>query len=165
MADTNIIPGNLIVQGTLTCNGANLPASCVSDKQVVGGISASKIQHQHQRIYSQVNGSAATNERRAIHAAYGATGTAIQARAKLLVAHSGGGTPTVTVDILKNGTTILSAPISIVTADGTNWKTGAITVSSYVAGDVFEVNVVATAGGGTLGQGLVVEFDVREDAQ
>ena len=37
------------------------------------------------------------------------------------------------------------------------------TSSSYVAGDVFEVDITATAGGGTLGQGLAVEVEFDEN--
>jgi hypothetical protein len=165
VADTNVIPGNLVVQGVLTPKALSAPANCVGDANVNGSnpITAVKLEHQHQKNFAQVTGSVAAAERRAVHSARSA-GTVVNVRAKLLVANSGGGTPTVTVDVLKNGTSILSAAVSIVTADGTNWKTGAITVPTYAADDVFEVNVTVAAGGGTLGQGLTVELTAREAA-
>ena len=164
MPDNNTIPGNLTVQGRLTAVAVSLPAACVGNNQISGSDKpqATNLEHQHQPTYGQPAGVAAITERKGLHLAYGA-GTVIAVKAKLPVANVGAAT--VTVDVLKNGTTILSAPISFVAADGANAvKTGTITVPAYVASDQLDVSVTATAGGGTIGQNLSVSLTAREAA-
>lgn len=62
---------------------------------------------------------------------------------------------TVTVDIKKNGTTILS---SVMTLNSTHSArevvAGTLSVTTFADGDVFEAVIVATAGGGAVGTGL-----------
>jgi hypothetical protein len=69
----------------------------------------------------------------------------------------------VTVDLRKNGTTILTSVITISVAQAAYARVaGAIASAAYIAGDVFELVVTATAGGGTLPQGLFVDTVLRE---
>jgi len=66
---------------------------------------------------------------------------------------------------LKNGTTILSATADFSSSDAARAvKTGTLSVTSYADGDVFEVVITATAGGGTLGTGVYVGLELSEVA-
>ena len=73
------------------------------------------------------------------------------------------GDSTITVNLYKNGSTVLSAPVVL---DNSNTafaiEAGAISSASYSADDVFEVVVSVSAGTGTLGQGLFVSPMFRE---
>jgi hypothetical protein len=68
----------------------------------------------------------------------------------------------VTVDLRKNGTTVLSAVITLNNANTARVAVaGALSVTTLVAGDVLEV-VTATAGGGTLATGVFAIVTVNE---
>lgn len=75
------------------------------------------------------------------------------------------GDSTITVDVRKNGTSILSSTIVL---DNSNTafaeESGSISTSSYAAGDDLEVVVTVSAGTGTLGQGLHVDLILNEAA-
>jgi hypothetical protein len=73
------------------------------------------------------------------------------------------GAATITVDLKKNGTSVLSAPITL-NSSSTAYvvQSGTVTTTSLVAGDVLEVVVTATAGGGTLGNGVFAVAQVDE---
>lgn len=71
-----------------------------------------------------------------------------------------------TVDLKKNGTSVLTSTVTIDhTVAAYTQVAASIATNTYVAGDVFEVVVTATAGGGTLPQGLFVALITREAAQ
>ena len=93
----------------------------------------------------------------------GATAEIQSVRAGVVVAAVGDST--VTIDLYKNGASILSAPIVL---DNTNTayteETGTLSSDDLVQGDCLEVVVTVSAGTGTLPQGLYVEVDVHEDA-
>lgn len=165
MATVNTIDGDVVVRGNLRTTTINLPATCVGDSNVNGSapITAAKLQHQYEKTFAQVNGSAATAERRVLHVAYGATGTIIAFRVGAVTAATGDSTAT--VDLRKNGTTILSAAVVIDNTKAAFAKTlAALATTGYVTGDVFEVVVTISAGTGTLPQGLFADFVATEDA-
>lgn len=164
MATQNVIDGDLVVRGTLRCTAAGLPAASVGDSQFSASdpLTAAKQEHQHERTLAQVHGSASVSERRVLHVARGA-GTITSFRAGLIVANVGAAT--VTVDLRKNGTTVLSSVITLNSSTATYAKVdGTISSASFVAGDVFEVVITSTAGGGTLGQGVFAQGIFREAA-
>lgn len=141
-----------------------VPDSSFGDSQIgaTNPILATKLKHQHNPVYAQAHGSAAATERKVVHVAR-AAGEVVAIDAGIVVAAMGGAT--VTIDLKKNGTTVLSAVITIDNAKVAYAKeAGAISSASYSAGDVFELVVTATAGGGTLPQGLFVEPVFREGA-
>lgn len=158
------MPADLTLRGTLFPAGFVPPDGCIGDDawDAANPLAAVNQEHQHQRVFTQVHGSAATTERRVIHVARG-DGSVVAVRAGVVVACVGAAT--IVIDVKKNGTTIMS---STITLDNTNTayaiESGSVSVTSYVADDVFEVTVTATAGGGTLGQGLFVCLDTREEA-
>jgi hypothetical protein len=152
--------------GTLTASSFTPPASSVSNASIEAGanVDAAKLDHQHQQVVTQVHGSAAVDERRVIHVVKGATATLIAFRAGVVVACIGDST--ITVDLRKNGTTMLTAVISIDSGDAAYAILSATLAStSLVTGDVLEVVIDATVGTGTLGQGLFAEVTLRERAQ
>lgn len=156
---------NLHVNGTITCAGLVAPASTITNSmiQAAAGIDATKVIHQHQKGLFQVHGSAATSERKVVHVAR-AAGTLTEFVAGVVVACIGAAT--VTVDLRKNGTTVLTGTILIDSTDAAYAiNVGTLASTSYVAGDVYEVVTVATAGGGTLGQGLFAQATLRENPQ
>jgi hypothetical protein len=134
-----------------------LPTASIGDEQVSASspLGATKTIHRFAQSLAQAHGTAATTERRVIHRAR-AAGTITSFVAGLSVAHTGAAT--VTANLLKNGTTVLSAVITQNNALAAYAVlTGGISSASYIAGDVFEVALIATAGGGTLGQGVFAQ--------
>lgn len=74
------------------------------------------------------------------------------------------GAATLTVDLLKNGTTVLTAPVSTSSSDAVRALKGATFASTALAdGDVLELNITATAGGGTLAVGMGAELTYDEN--
>lgn len=150
-------------------HGPVLTQGCVSDINVGAGgtglgVQASKLQHQYEPVYSQAFGAAVITERRAVHLVRGATGSCDRFAANLKQACTGGAT--ITVDLQKNGVSILAAVISFSSADVGSYvtKTAVVTTQPTVVNDLVEVVVTATVGGGTLGQGLAAVPRLREDA-
>lgn len=157
--------GDVTVAGSLRVSGAmSIPNNAIGDEQVsiLSPISADKLEHRNVVNFSQVHGSAATAERRVVYCAHGA-GTLDFAQAGVTVAAVGDST--VSVDVKKNGTTVLSGAIVL---DNSNVaftpEDGTISSAAYVAEDVFEVVVTVSAGTGTLPQGLFVQLVFTEEA-
>lgn len=159
---TNTV-GSTHVNGTLTCQAFTAPPLSIGDTAIAAGtnVDADKLQHRFRCTFNQIHGSVATTERRPIYEAY-ATATLLRVRAGSVVACSGAAT--ITVDVKKNNTSMLTAVITL-DSGNTAYILEAATLAStaLVAGDVLEVVVVATAGGGTLGQGLIVVVDIDEN--
>lgn len=158
------VNGDLVVAGGFSCQSMTIPANAVGDAQIpaAAGIKYSKLQQLRQIGYAQPN-SAATTETREILAVRGATATVLELVVGAIVAAVGAAT--VTVDLRKNGVTILSA---VVTLDSTTaayiLKSATILTPALVVGDVLTVVITATAGGGTLPTGFFVQVRVAEDA-
>jgi hypothetical protein len=76
------------------------------------------------------------------------------------------GDSTVTVDLKKNGTTCLSAVVTL-SSSSSNYgsQDGTITVSSLAVDDVLTVVITATVGTGTLPTGLYAVAEFSETAQ
>lgn len=162
----NTINGDTYFNGTLTAKAVTLPASTVTDAGVAGGagIQASKLQHQYEKVLAQDGGVNAAALTRALHAVKGATATIIEVAAGAITPLTGN--DTCTIDVRKNGTTVLTAAIALANTDvAYALKTGALTTTSAVAGDVFTVVVTATHNTGTLPQGVFARLTLREDAQ
>jgi hypothetical protein len=154
---------DLYVNGNFAAKSMSVPLGAVADAQVAAGaeIATSKLRHKHKKSISQA-GTAAT-ETRAIHVCAGLTGTAVSFAAGLIAANSGAAT--VSVDLKKNGTSILTAPISLTTTPAARTLlAGTISSGALVVGDWLEVVITATAGGGTLGTGLFVQLEIDEGA-
>ena len=143
--------------GTATFVGkVAFPNQTIGDAQInpSNPITAPKMEHRFQPKLAQPFGVAAAAERRAVHRAK-SPGTLTALWVGLTVANAGAAT--VTVDLFKNGTTVLATPVVLTSATAAFVAVSAAVASAaYTTGDVFEANVTVAAGGGTLGQGVFV---------
>lgn len=158
----SVISGDLVVTGACRFGSLTVPNSSVGNTQFSSTdlLSADKQNHQFVKLFTQVSGSIATAETRAIHSAY-AAGTVIGVAVGSVVAATGNST--VTVDVRKNGTTILSATIVLDNANTAYVvETGTISTAAYSAGDTFTVVQTVSAGTGTLPQGVFVRLVLQE---
>lgn len=165
MANRVTFPEDVWVAGNLSAKSMTFPAGAVGNADVAGaaGLAATKLEHQYEPVFNQVHGSAAATERRVIHVVRGATGDLISFKAGVVVANIGAAT--IDIDLLVNGSSVLSAAIQLDSGDAAYAIVeGTITSATLAVGDVIEVDVTATAGGGTLGQGLFALPVIREDA-
>jgi hypothetical protein len=144
-----------------------IPAESYGNREIDPGdpIAATKLDHQYTPPFSQVHGVAAADERRVVHVARAAGEvTAFWAG----ITQAAVGDSTVTVDLKKNGTSVLTSVITITSAKVAYEETNGAVVTTgaeeYAAGDVFEVVVDATVGTGTLPQGLYAQPVFREAA-
>lgn len=159
----NIQDGNLHVKGRITCEQMTVPAGAVSNASIASdaAIESEKLEHRIIKDLKQPN-SAATTETRGIHIAKGA-GT-VEAFDAGSIAKAVGDS-TVTVDLKKNGSTIL---IAVITLDNANTnrvaEAGVISSPTYAAGDWFEVVITAVAGTGTLPTGVFAQAAFNERA-
>jgi hypothetical protein len=161
-----VLPTDLQVLGTITANFLNVPLGAITDTMVAASanIAATKLQKQFQENYSNTDSAtAAVSEQRVAHTVRGSTGTVVEFAAGavvVLVAPA-----TCTVDLLKNGASILTAAIALAAGDTPRvLKFGTLSSSAVVAGDVLEVKVTATAGGGTLPKGVYARLTLTENA-
>jgi hypothetical protein len=168
---TFIVPAmNFVFQSPSTFQGLTSvpPDNSVTDTKIPAAASGSeinptKIGRRIDRIGGQGGSAVVATGRETIHVVKGATATLVAFKAGLRLANAG--TATVTVDLLKNGASILTG---VITLDNTvaNFAqvAGAFASTGLVVGDVLEVNWVATAGGGTIGKGLFYSLDGTENS-
>jgi len=142
-----------------------LPDESIGDDHVEAGagIQQSKLEHQHRASYGQPN-TTATTETVVLFVAR-AGGTVLQFVGGMVGANVGAAT--VTFDLKKNGTTVLTGVVTLDSADAAYATVAGTLVATptYVAGDVFTVVITATAGGGTLGTGAFCSMTSKEDAE
>ena len=151
-------------RGKQTFLCVSLPDDCVGDDQVDSShpVTAEKLEHQHRAIYEQESGTTAAAEARVVHVVRGTTGSIEQVRAGCVVACIGDAT--VTVDLLVNGASVLTAAFDLSSSQSAyELVTGVIDDGDLEDGDVVEVSVTVNAGTGTLGEGVFAEVDVHED--
>lgn len=160
------VDGDLLVPGTITCGGINIPANSIGDAEFDGTdrLTCSKQSHQYNVSYRQPKTSTVVAERAGVHIAYG-NGEITAFRACLIDTVNLTGA-TVTVKVRKNGTDITAAAAVITDAHTLRQVIdGTVTPTSFVADDVLEIDVTVAAGGGTIGKGLVVSLVLREDPE
>lgn len=155
---TNLTVDNLTVNGTLRAAAIPIPNGSVGgaafDVTNPGPVGA--VIQQLLKGFNQDHATSAGTFRQVIHVARNA-GIFAAALAGVTIANIGAAT--ITIDILKNGTTALSATIGLSSSQAA-FATVAGTPSAggnYIAGDVFEVSISASAGGGTIGKGLFIQ--------
>ncbi len=163
MAEASTVGGDLTVRGTLSPQAINMPQNAIdSDAQIKAGtnISADKTQTRIYRSHSQPN-TAATAETRTLFIAR-KTGTVKEIRVGSIVAATGDSTTT--VNVLKNGTTILSSSVVLNNANTARTSVAAaISSSALVAGDWLDVAITISAGTGTLPTGLFVQMEIDQN--
>lgn len=165
------VPADLYVNGRLGCQTFAPPNGSITDLAIVAAaaVQASKLTQQDQTPYFNppVAASSTTTpvtDRRFVRRIRGATGTLVEIAA-VMVGAAITGAATITVDVWKNGATTLSSVITLTSVNGTlrNVVTStSFTSTGLVVNDILELNVVATAGGGVLGQGLACLLTTQE---
>lgn len=160
---SNRIEGDLQVTGRIFAGSLTVPAGSVSNAGVAADaeIAASKMTHYVYPTYAQANG-AATTETRTLHVAV-AAGEVLSVWAGSIAKAIGDST--VTVDIKKNGASILSSVITLDSGNTARVKesgslSGTVTLA---AGDWIEAVITATVGTGTLPTGVAVGLKIEED--
>lgn len=157
------IDSDVYVAGNLNSQSLTVPVGTILDAAVnsAADIAATKLEHRHKLVYAQESATNAASEARAMFACYGATANVIAFEAGSVVAATGDST--VTVDLKKNGSSILTAVITLDSANTARVvESGVIATAGLVDGDVLEVVIVATAGTGTLPKGVFAGLVVDE---
>jgi hypothetical protein len=145
---------SLYVDGTLGCTTLSVPS----------GFVLPGTQYVRSLRFTHYQAGTAADETKILNVGLGASGTirkfSVVNEVKCI------GDSTVTVDLKKNGTTVLSAPITLNSSTTINTVISA-TISSptYAAGDRLAVVIDATAGTGTLATGIAVVLHVLEDVE
>jgi len=157
------IEEDLYFAGHVSFKSVTLPDGSVSNAQIApsAAIATSKQRHKHRKGRGQ-NGTASA-ETVGAHVCAGATATVVAFKAGSITACTGDAT--ITVDLRKNGSSILAAAIVL---DSSNTarvaEAASIASPSLVAGDWLEVVVTVNAGTGSLGTGLYWDLEIDEDA-
>lgn len=151
--ERQVIPNDVHVTGRLTAGTMTVAADSVSNGSVVStaAIQAEKLEHRHHKTLGQEATANAAAEERIIHVARGA-GTLEEFTVGLITppdtALASG--RSAIVDLKKNGTTILSAPVTLSSTNAfATPVAGAIASAAYVVGDRFTIAI--TLGGGSTG--------------
>jgi len=163
---TTTYEDNVVFRGTATFLGAtNIPAGTITDAMVAAaaGVAYSKLEHQHRCVVAQESDTSAADETHVAHVVVGTAGTLLEFKIGAVVANVGAAV--VDVDLLKNGVSVLSAPVQIDNGDAAYaLVAGTISDTTLAAGDVLEVDIDGTIGGGTLAKGVFAYIDLKEDA-
>lgn len=159
------IESNLHINGSLTAQSLIPSAGSVSDAQVAASaaIAVSKQQQQTRAAIGDTFATTTATARRFLYRVTGATGIIDSFKAGNTTINIGAAT--ISIQLKKNGANILSAAIVLDTAN-VNYVAEAasgFTSTALVVGDVLEVDITATAGGGTLGLGFFAQIVLRED--
>lgn len=154
----------LIATGGLTVVGQlGLPAGALTNTMIaaLAGISGDKQQHVNRKAHAQSGTVASVTI--PIHAVFGATGVLKAIKAGLITPCAGAAT--VTIDLKKNGASVLTGVITLNSSTAARaFVAGVLSSTALTVGDFLELVVTATAGGGTVGQGLLVDLLEYEDA-
>lgn len=137
-----------------------LPAGTVSDADVAAGanLDASKMQHRHKlgTNFDLPIGSLPVAREEIVFVAT-AAGTIHDFQ---VVLNDTGTSTDVDFDLKKNGVSVLSAVVNMTHADtDATPKAGTLSVTAFVAGDVFSIQLIITIVTGTEGPFACAEFD------
>jgi len=142
---------------------ASLPAGYVTNAMITGsaGINAEKLESYQKAPYAQAGNAATETVMLAI--IRGSTGEAQGFECTNVTDCAG--SSTVTVDLQKNGVTMLSSVVTLDAATGNlGVETGTLSVTSLADGDVITAVITANQSGtDALATGVGVQFDYNED--
>lgn len=161
--ENTTLRGATQIVGTL-----NVPAGSITADDIATGadIPTSKTVHRHVLQYSQAGGASVADATVPIHIARGTTGTLIAVEVAILTAAIGDSTVTVDLQKSTGGGAFASMLTAVVEIDSSTVvrTAGAATLdsTSFTDGDILELIINATAGTGTLPQGLIVTVTLDE---
>ena len=154
-----------LVVNAFGCNKIVLPTSVAGNNQIGSydaagtAIQAAKVQRQHQKAYGQAG--AVFAEQKVVHVVRGATYTLLEFLAFAGVPPAGA--DTVTVDLLRQGVSVLTAPIVLTSSvKAYTGKSATFQAITPAAGDIYEVKVTPS---GTSAQRVGARLTLREDPQ
>jgi hypothetical protein len=153
------INDDLYIAGHLSSRTFTPAVGSVVNASVTGPIAASKNERAISICYSQARGVDNVDARTIVHRVHGAVGTLKSVSAKNAVTAQN--SDTTTVDLLLNGSSMLTAPISIAAADTTDLKSGTLASDTLAVGDILEV--VTNATGSDPGEGIAAFVEIDED--
>lgn len=165
------LSGDIHVEGALSAGqfyppSASIGGTAMKPRSAGDVPDASKFDHAHRQIYRNGAGKSTTtavSETEVVHVAK-APGNVKAFRAGAVGPATGNAT--VTVDLRKNGVTILTA---VITLDSTQIArqlvSAGVNLPTYALNDVFEIVTVATIGTGALPTGVFAMLDVYEGAE
>jgi hypothetical protein len=161
------INNNLYVAGNLACQTFTPPSGCIGDSAIAGsaGIQSTKLTARREIVLADPSATAGASKQQTIHVIYGATGTLVDYSAGAVVPLGSG--DTYTVDLYKNGSSILTAVISLASTDGarTLKAAGGFTSTSLADGDWLEVKTTYTHSSGTAPEGVTIRLTLDEAPQ
>jgi len=160
------LDGDTYVAGNLSAETLGIPNGTVTNVAVSASaaIASTKLEQQHIKTYANASATTAVTEARVLHTVYGATGAVVAFECGCVVANIGAAT--VVFNLLNNGVSILTAAVTVDSGDAAYAiLPGTISTATLAVGDVLEVSIVATAGGGTLGKGAFASVILQEDPQ
>lgn len=165
MANPTRIPGDITIQGNLTCRSVTgIPAGAITAAQLAGAIPSSKVKARRVLRFAEPYDQITTAKRVNLGTIYGSVATVADFRAKLNGASINTVDAEINIDLLKNGTTILTATVDIVAGSTTAFVSApGFTSTALVADDVLDASIAVAAGGGALGDGLIVELLVDDE--
>lgn len=149
--------------GTLRAQTLVIPSGTIVNASVnaAAAIASSKLEHQHVKTYGQSGTAAAATV--PIHVVQGTAGTILSLKAATIAACTGDAT--VTVDLKKAGSSILTGVITLDSANTARVaEAGTVSSATLAAGDFLELVIAVNAGTGSLGTGLCVQLVLDEDA-
>ena len=165
MPQIGLLTGDINLIGAFTSTTLNVPSNTITNAMVnsAAAIAASKLVHQYAKTYAQAN-AAAADETRVIHSCTMAGGgTILNFEAGSIAAAVGDST--CTVDLKKDGTTCLSAPITLDSGNAAYTpEAGTLTVTTFAQTDVLTIVIDATIGTGTLPTGVYCTCNFTEAA-
>jgi hypothetical protein len=160
-----MIPTDCFVNGRLSARTFTAPDGSITDNAVqsLANISASKLEHQHEPpVVLSNHATAVVVQRVPVYKCRGVTAVVHRFAISASVPPTGGGS--VTVDLLKNGVSILSAPVVLDDTVAAYVDVVAIITSSdLVQGDQLDVSVTAVAA--TAPKGVAAWLMIRGKAQ
>lgn len=172
MVDTNIVPGNLQVGGQLTAGSMTAPDNSVADAAVQtptdmdDAIDANKVKHENVRTWTdhelEIDEESVAKEGYMWCAS--AAGTIVSIAMGSVVVATGDNT--LTIDVKKNGTTILSSTV-VLDSSNTNYivEDGTLSVTTFVDGDVFTVHLTLGGSSGAHAKGAFIRMVVQHSPE
>lgn len=158
-----------VLRGTTQILGSLvLPSGSVGATNIAAGanIETSKLVHRHALSISQANGTAVADAEYPLHIFRGTTGTIVAIEVAIETAAAGAATVDIDLELGNAGSafaSVLSAAIQLDNATVIRTPVaGTVSSTSAADGDILKVTVDATAGGGTLPQGLIVTLTLDE---
>jgi len=155
MGATSRHEGALHVAGKLSAKTIVYPTGSI--------MPAANQKHRYILHWSNESASAAADGAWVIHVVHGATATINSIKVGAVVACTGAGT--VDFELLKNGATVLTAAVRIDSGDAAYALVAGSIASPFLSvGDVLEIAIDETAGGGVVAKGVFAVVELDEDA-